>query len=135
MFAQQSDLAGMSYSGGEPFAQAVALAELAMRVQSMGKTVISWSGYSLEQLVRREIVGAREFLQHIDLLIDGLFVECLAGNEVLRGSTNQGLHFLSGHISQEYLVDIPRQELVFNDENITYTGFPVDQKLLDYPLF
>ena len=126
VFAQQPDLAGMSFSGGEPFAQAVALGELAMRVQGMGKTIVCWTGYGLEQLEGGDIVGAREFLQHIDLLIDGLFVESLAGNEVLRGSKNQRLHFLSGHISEEDLVDIPRQEFVVNDESITYTGFPVD---------
>ena len=40
VFAQQPDLAGMSFSGGEPFAQAVALGELAMRVQGMGLSLI-----------------------------------------------------------------------------------------------
>lgn len=43
VFAQHLDLAGMSFSGGEPFAQALALEELAMRIQSMGKTVVCWS--------------------------------------------------------------------------------------------
>jgi len=125
VFQQQPGLAGISFSGGEPFAQAVAFAELAARVQSVGKTVVCWSGYRLEELQRSAIVGARELLQHIDLLIDGLFVESLAGNEVLRGSKNQRLHFLSGRIIEAELVDIPRQEWVINSETMTYTGFPV----------
>ncbi|MDJ1185882.1 4Fe-4S single cluster domain-containing protein [Roseofilum casamattae] len=125
LFQQQTGLAGMSFSGGEPFAQAVALADLAARVQKAGKTVVCWSGYRLEQLQEGEIPGARDLLARIDLLIDGLFVEGLAGDEVLRGSRNQRLHFLSGRIVKADLVDIPRQEWVFQDEQITYTGFPV----------
>jgi len=125
VFEQQPGLAGISFSGGEPFAQAVALAELATRVQSVGKTVVCWSGYRLEQLERSEIAGAGELLQHIDLLVDGLFVEGLAGEEVLRGSKNQRLNFLSGRIIEADLVDIPRQEWAINSERITYTGFPV----------
>lgn len=125
VFQQQPELAGISFSGGEPFAQAVALAELAARVQSVGKTVVCWSGYRLEQLERSEIAGAGELLQHIDLLIDGLFVEGLAGEEVLRGSKNQRLNFLSGRIREADLVEIPRQEWVINSETMTYTGFPV----------
>lgn len=125
VFEQQPDLAGISFSGGEPFAQAVALAELAMRVQSVGKTVVCWSGYRLEQLEGSAVTGAKELLLHIDLLIDGLFVESLKGDKVLRGSKNQKLHFLSGRISERDLVDIPRQEWVINSETMTYTGFPV----------
>ena len=124
-FQQISGLSGMSFSGGEPFAQAVALAELARRVQSVGKTVVCWTGYRLEQLQAGTIPGATDLLQQIDLLIDGQFVQELASNEVLRGSKNQQLHFLSGKILEADLVDIPRQEWVINSETMTYTGFPV----------
>ncbi|MGB8686362.1 MAG: 4Fe-4S single cluster domain-containing protein [Microcoleus sp.] len=98
VFQQQPGLAGISFSGGEPFAQAVAFAELAARVQSVGKTVVCWSGYRLQQLERSEIPGAGELLQHIDLLVDGLFVESLAGNEVLRGQKIRGYIFYRGEL-------------------------------------
>ncbi|MFN6478282.1 4Fe-4S single cluster domain-containing protein [Nostoc sp. DedQUE07] len=126
VFQQMPDLAGMSFSGGEPFAQAVALAELASRVQAAGKTVLCWSGYRLEQLRSSQIPGAKDFLEHIDLLIDGLFVELQAENLVLRGSKNQQLHFLTGRITEEDLVDIPRQEWMVTPEMVTYTGFPIE---------
>lgn len=125
-FQQIPGLDGISFSGGEPFAQAVALAELAKRVQDAQKTVLCWSGYSLAQLRSGKIKGAIDFLAHIDLLIDGLFIHQQAGNWILRGSANQQLHFLSGRISAEDLVDIPRQEWVINSETVTYTGFPID---------
>ena len=124
-FQKMPELDGISFSGGEPFAQAVALADLANRVREVGKTVVCWSGYRLEELRSGRVKGAVEFLDYIDLLIDGLFVEQKAGNFVLRGSENQKLHFLSGRIAEGDLVDIPRQEWVVNSESLTYTGFPV----------
>jgi anaerobic ribonucleoside-triphosphate reductase activating protein len=123
-FQQISGLSGISFSGGEPFAQAVALAELSRRVQSVGKTVVCWTGYRLEQLQSSQIPGAPDLLQYIDLLIDGQFVQQLASDEVLRGSKNQQLYFLSGKIKDVDLVDIPRQEWVINSQKMTYTGFP-----------
>jgi len=125
VFQQLPELAGISLSGGEPFAQAIALTELARRVQATGKTVLSWSGYRLEELQSGKIPGAVELLKYTDLLIDGLFVEKLAGNFVLRGSENQHLHFLSGRITEADLTHIPRQEWVMTEETITYTGFPL----------
>jgi len=124
-FQEIPDLMGMSFSGGEPFAQAVALAELASRIQATGKTVLCWTGYRLEQLQSGQIPGAKDFLERIDLLIDGLFMEPQAENLLLRGSKNQQLHFLSGKITQGDLVDIPRQEWIVTPTRVSYTGFPL----------
>ncbi|MEW6498111.1 MAG: 4Fe-4S single cluster domain-containing protein, partial [Cyanobacteriota bacterium] len=124
VFQQIPGLHGVSFSGGDPFAQAVALAELASRVQDAGKTVVCWTGYRLEQLQSGKVPGAAELLAHVDLLIDGLFVQEQAGNFVLRGSENQKFHFLSGGITEADLVNIPRQEWVISPEIVTYTGFP-----------
>lgn len=125
MFEKQSELAGISFSGGEPFAQAVALAELASRVQARGKTVVCWTGYRLEQLQSGQVPGSTDLLQHIDLLIDGLFIQQQTDKLVLRGSRNQQLYFISGRITEADLVNIPRQELIFGSETVTYTGFPM----------
>ncbi|MBD2136043.1 radical SAM protein [Anabaena sp. FACHB-1237] len=130
-FQQFPDLAGISISGGEPFAQAVALADLARRVQSAGKTVVCWSGYQLQQLQLNHLPGSQEFLNHIDLLIDGLFIQQQISDEILRGSNNQKLHFLSGRIVEDNLLNIPRQEWVVGGETLTYTGFPVAYKQVD----
>jgi anaerobic ribonucleoside-triphosphate reductase activating protein len=125
-FQQNPNLDGMSFSGGEPFAQAVALAELAALVRSTGKTVVCWSGYTLSQLQSGRIPGALALIDSIDLLIDGLFIPHLAGNYPLRGSANQELHFLTGKIQPTDLENIPRQEWILNGTHLTYTGFPVD---------
>lgn len=130
-FQQFPDLAGISISGGEPFAQAVALADLARRVKSVGKTVVCWSGYQLQQLQLNHLPGSQEFLNHIDLLIDGLFIQQQISDEILKGSNNQKLHFLSGRIVEDDLLNIPRQEWVVGGETLTYTGFPVEYKQVD----
>ena len=128
VFQQIPGLAGMSLSGGEPFAQAIALASLAERVREADRTVVCWTGYRLEQLQSGEIPGAIDLLARVDLLIDGLFVQQQAVDDlVLRGSTNQQLHFLSGRIARADLAGIPRQEWVIAPETITYTGFPVSR--------
>lgn len=124
-FQQTPGLDGISFSGGEPFAQAVALAELARRVQDSGSTVVCWTGYRLKQLHTGKIAGASNLLSHVDLLIDGLFDRTQADQVALRGSRNQKLHFLSGRISERSLENIPRQEWVVAPETLTYTGFPI----------
>lgn len=130
-FQQLPDLAGISISGGEPFVQAVALADLARRVQSVDKTVVCWSGYQLQQVKLGKIPGSQEFLNHIDLLVDGLFIQQQISNQPLRGSNNQTLHFLSGRIVEADVVNIPRQEWVLGSDTLTYTGFPVEYPQVD----
>jgi len=125
-FKQRPDLEGISFSGGEPFAQAVALADLAQRVQEIGKTVVVWTGFTLEQLQTEKIQGAKDLLAHVDLLIDGKFIQEQAGIYPLRGSANQRLHFLSGRITETQLDNIPRQEWIVTENNLFYTGFPIN---------
>jgi anaerobic ribonucleoside-triphosphate reductase activating protein len=123
-FQQTSGLDGISFSGGEPFAQAVGLAELAKRVRDVGKTVVCWTGYRLEQLNGGGSPAAVKLLTQTDLLIDGLFQSEQSGHFVMRGSANQRLHFLSGRIRAEDLQNIPRQEWLLTANALTYTGFP-----------
>lgn len=129
IFKKTPDLDGISFSGGEPFAQAVALADLARLIQVHGKTVVCWTGYQLEQLQSSAIKGATDFLQHIDLLIDGPFIQEKKDSSVLRGSQNQKLHFLSNSITKQDLNNIPRQEWVITSEKLTYTGFPIQGEI------
>lgn len=70
---------GVTFSGGEPFWQAPALAELAQRLKAKGLNVMSFSGLTLQQLRSPKAPpGARALLAQLDLLIDGPYVESLA---------------------------------------------------------
>lgn len=73
---------GVTFSGGEPFWQASALAEVARRVKAHGLNVMSFSGFTLEELQGdRAPAGAAELLAELDILIDGPYVESQAIND------------------------------------------------------
>lgn len=72
---------GVTFSGGEPFWQAPALADLARQVKAAGLNVMSFSGFTLEQLQSESAPpGSQALLEQLDILIDGPFVQSLAIN-------------------------------------------------------
>ncbi len=80
---------GVTFSGGEPFAQAEAFAKLAAMLKEAGYEVASYSGYTFEQLLNGT-PGQRQLLAHIDILIDGPFLLAERSLELnFRGSRNQ----------------------------------------------
>jgi anaerobic ribonucleoside-triphosphate reductase activating protein len=80
---------GVTFSGGEPFAQAEGFAKLAELLKSEGYEVASYSGYIFETLLRGT-PAQRKLLETIDILIDGPFLLAEKSLEVpFRGSKNQ----------------------------------------------
>ena len=83
---------GVTVLGGEPFAQAQALAALLGALKARGVHTVVYSGYTLEVLRRRNEPAVHESLALVDLLIDGPFVAALSeGAGEWRGSRNQRL--------------------------------------------
>lgn len=85
-------LQGVTFSGGEPFCQAAPLCAIARAVKGMGKDIVAYSGYTLEELVKlgeRE-PAVKELLGLCDTLIDGPYLEEKRDLTLqYRGSTNQ----------------------------------------------
>ena len=80
---------GVTFSGGEPFAQAEGFTELAVALKEKGYEVASYSGYTFEQLLHGT-PAQRTLLENIDILIDGPFVQAEKSLEIaFRGSRNQ----------------------------------------------
>ena len=80
---------GVTFSGGEPFAQAGGYLELAKALKEKGYEVASYSGYTFEQLLNGTS-AQQELLRYIDVLIDGPFILAEKSLEVpFRGSKNQ----------------------------------------------
>ena len=82
---------GVTFSGGEPFAQADALADLA-RMLRPRYDVACYTGYLFEALLAKSErdEGTRRLLENIDILVDGPFVEARKDRLLLfRGSANQ----------------------------------------------
>ncbi len=89
---KDSLLAGVTFSGGEPFCQAAPLALLARQVHELGLNVMTYSGWTFEELYqeRNKREGWQELLEETDILVDGKFV--LAEKSLalkFRGSRNQ----------------------------------------------
>ena len=83
---------GLTLSGGEPFCQAEALAELARLVHGAGKDVACYTGWTYEQLLEKNDPAVNALLAQVDLLIDGPFVLAQRNLELrFRGSENQRL--------------------------------------------
>lgn len=87
---------GVTLSGGDPFEQPVACAELARRVKELGFNVWAYSGYTYEQLQEKAAEGGAdgaaiaEILELADVLVDGPYKEDLRSLELhWCGSSNQ----------------------------------------------
>ena len=80
---------GVTFSGGEPFAQAEGFAKLARLLKAHGYEVASYSGYTFEALLEGT-AEQKDLLFTIDILIDGPFLMAEKTLEVpFRGSRNQ----------------------------------------------
>ncbi len=81
---------GVTFSGGEPFCQADALAELAEKLKERHYEIAVYTGFTFEYLNESPDDGIRKLLRHIDVLVDGKFI--LEKRDILlrfRGSGNQ----------------------------------------------
>ena len=77
----------VTFSGGDPFIQAEDLREICA-ILERSKTIWVYTGYTWEQLLENEQM--KSVLEHIDVLVDGQFVEELRDTSlVFRGSSNQ----------------------------------------------
>ncbi|MDR0914729.1 MAG: anaerobic ribonucleoside-triphosphate reductase activating protein [Oscillospiraceae bacterium] len=85
-------LQGITLSGGEPFCHAEPLAKLAAMAHEIGLNVVTFSGYTFEELTAGFSTNPfwQELLQNTDILIDGKFVLAQKSLELkFRGSKNQ----------------------------------------------
>jgi anaerobic ribonucleoside-triphosphate reductase activating protein len=90
-------LDGVTLSGGEPFLQAGALAELAEECRRRGLSVMTYTGYHYEEIVAQsQNADWQKLLQLTDRLVDGPFVQEKATPEIpFLGSSNQRILDLS----------------------------------------
>ncbi len=121
-----SGVEGLSLLGGEPFAQAEALAEVARGAQAMGLNVMIYTGYTLEQLREEDRPGWAALLDHTDLLVDGPYVEALRTTERRWiGSENQRTHFLTDALSPADLEGRNTIEIRIRDGEVVLNGWPL----------
>ena len=121
---------GITFSGGEPFEQAGALAEIAVGVREQGFSVMAYTGHELSELVAP---AQRRLLSLCDIVVSGRYVKALRTLDLLwRGSSNQRLHVLSDRYDATSLMDEGGCEVYLGpDGTMTVTGFPPDGLMVE----
>lgn len=98
LIKKQHGIEGVTFLGGEPFEQAKGLCELAKMIKGLGLSVLTFTGYYLEDLTKmaESAQDIKDLLENTDLLIDGPFEE--ENYDISRpwvGSNNKRYVFLS----------------------------------------
>jgi len=118
---------GVAFTGGEPLLQSEALLQLVDQIKSSELTIVCYTGYLMSNILNDEIPYAKEFIEKIDILIDGLFNEQEKAPLLWRGSRNQRIHFLSErykHLESLVLKEGTREvEIQIGSEGMNITGF------------
>jgi len=128
----QPDIEGVTFSGGEPMAQAEALATLVDRIRAQADFgVVCYTGYVYEHLLKHGTPGQKALLARTDLLIDGVYIEREHAALRWRGSANQRLLALTERYRAEiekiaHGADQPAgmQFFMAPDGRIAYAGVP-----------
>ena len=112
---------GITFSGGDPFAQPKECCEIAKYARSKGYNIWSYTGYTYEELIslsktRPEIM---DFLKQLDVLVDGRFVlEKKSFTCIFRGSTNQRIIDVPRSLKEKKVVLIDKY-IVKNNEIVS----------------
>lgn len=118
---------GVTFSGGEPFWQAAALAEVARQVKAAGLSAMSFTGFTLEQLRSdRAPAGSQDLLEQLDILVDGAYVEALAIHSPTSpvSSSNQRIHIFNPDFQDQITWASDQIEIhVLKDGSRIITGY------------
>lgn len=79
---------GVTFSGGDPMMQAKSCLRIASQLKERGINIWCYTGFTFEELLDKP--DCLQFLQYIDVLVDGKFELALKSYELLfKGSANQ----------------------------------------------
>lgn len=131
-FLQDDEINHLTLSGGEPMLQAEALSSMIREIRNHRDIgVIVYTGFTYESLKEksREDEDIRNFLDCIDLLVDGPYVEKLDNNRPYIGSTNQNIILLTDLYSDVYKdyyygAEGRQVELIFQKNKTMLVGVP-----------
>ena len=100
--------ADVTFTGGDPMFQPQGFTELAKAIkQHSTKNIWCYTGYRFEELLNNP--AQKTLLEHVDVLVDGRFIEALKDEELLfRGSSNQRIIDVQASLEkgETVLVDI-----------------------------
>jgi anaerobic ribonucleoside-triphosphate reductase activating protein len=123
---------GVTISGGEPFAQASAVARVISYMKEFADYgVIIYTGYKSEELeaMTEQDACVAELMGYADILIDGRYEAALDDGRPYRGSSNQGILRLSHRyddVFDSYYNDSSgrKVEIKLGPGRVTLSGVP-----------
>jgi anaerobic ribonucleoside-triphosphate reductase activating protein len=111
LFSQIRDarlLQGVTFSGGEPFVQAAALACLGRNVKSLGLDIVTYTGYTFEEITKmaEHDKDIKNLLELSDLLVDGPYLAAERDLGIpFRGSRNQRIISVAESLQKNCVVE------------------------------
>lgn len=120
------EIEGITLLGGEPILQSKGILDIAKWCKNNGLSVILFTGYLYEKLLKSDKSEVVELLNYIDVLVDGEFIEELYDTErTWIGSTNQQIYFLTDRYEEnESFFDDREIEFLIDNENLLINGWP-----------
>ena len=84
---------GVTFTGGEPFDQAKNFVILAKKIKDIGLNIITYTGYTYDEIVSFNNKNMTDLLNITDVLIDGPYIDSLKDLKLAwRGSSNQKIY-------------------------------------------
>lgn len=130
IFLNVTDAEGITISGGEPFLQSEQLATMLEEIkEKRDYGVIIYSGFLKEDLEKNKDKGVQRLLKHIDILIDGHYMQELDDGKPYRGSSNQRIHLITDRyksIFEDYYEGTDKRniEIDVDKDNVYMVGVP-----------
>lgn len=102
--AEKGQCHGLTISGGDPFEQAESLLRLLRLARQHFEDILVYTGFTLPEILQGQAGEAGvQCLRYLDVLIDGRYERQRNTPDcVLRGSSNQTIHFLNREKEASY---------------------------------
>lgn len=107
---------GITFLGGEPLEQIEAVTYISKIAQSMGLTVVVFTGYNYKEISKKDNV--KELIKNIDILIDGKYEQNKQDfSRAWVGSSNQQYYYFTDKYNDEIIKQYKNKIEIRIDKN------------------